>query len=194
MEVQETGRTDTKQNLILSALKLFADQGIDAVSMRTINNAAGTRNASAVHYHFGSKLGIIEAIIEFIKAELDTYRADALSRLEKRVETGDDPSLREIMWAIFEPYYRLYVTPVYGRDALRFLARMHIDMSPEMQSILNRDPQNLALRFDTLIARALPDLPEQTRQARYLFFWTFMVQGFSSSRLLANTSFGDLRT
>jgi hypothetical protein len=47
-------RADTKQNLILSALGLFAEQGIDAVSMRTINNAAGTKNASAVHYHFGN--------------------------------------------------------------------------------------------------------------------------------------------
>jgi len=36
----------TKFNLILSALELFAENGIDAVSMRTINNAAGTKNAS----------------------------------------------------------------------------------------------------------------------------------------------------
>ncbi len=194
MEIQENIRSDTKQNLILSALSLFAKQGIDAVSMRTINNAAGTKNASAVHYHFGSKLGIIEAIIAFIKSELDTYRVNALTELEKRVELGDDPSLREIMWAIFEPYYRLYMNPEYGRDALRFLARLHTDMSPEVQQILNRDPQNLALRFDALIARALPELNPQTRQARYVFFWTFMVQGFSGSRLLKNTSFGDLRS
>ena len=65
-------KTDTKYNLILSALELFAEHGIDAVSMRTINNAAGTKNASAVHYHFGNKVGIIEAIIGFIRAELDT--------------------------------------------------------------------------------------------------------------------------
>src|SRR5258705_6357797 len=81
-------KPDTKINLILSALELFAENGIDAVSMRTINNAAGTKNASAVHYHFGNKLGIIEAIIGFIREELDTSRIDALTALESRVKNG----------------------------------------------------------------------------------------------------------
>ena len=45
-------QVDTKLSLTLAALELFADQGIDAVSMRNINAAAGARNASAVHYHF----------------------------------------------------------------------------------------------------------------------------------------------
>jgi AcrR family transcriptional regulator len=83
-------RADTKQNLILSALGLFAEQGIDAVSMRTINNAAGTKNASAVHYHFGNKLGIIEAVIDFIKAELDRYRLDEVAALEQRIVAGEE--------------------------------------------------------------------------------------------------------
>ena len=84
-------KTDTKYNLILSALELFAENGIDAVSMRTINNAAGTRNASAVHYHFGNKIGIIEAIIAFIREELDASRLDALTALERRVRNGERP-------------------------------------------------------------------------------------------------------
>jgi len=187
-------RTDTKYNLILSALELFAENGIDAVSMRTINNAAGTRNASAVHYHFGNKLGIIEAIIGFIREELDTSRLDALTALEQRVRDGEQPRCREIMWAAFAPYYRLYTTPGYGPHALRFLARLQIDMSPEIQDILNHEPQQIAKRFDALLARALPDLPDSIRRMRYLYFWTLMVQMFAGSGRLESTVFGDLRT
>jgi AcrR family transcriptional regulator len=186
-------KTDTKYNLILSALELFAEHGIDAVSMRTINNAAGTKNASAVHYHFGNKLGIIEAIIGFIRQELDTSRLDALTALEGRVRSGERPCCREILWAAFTPYYRLYNTPEYGRHALRFLARLQIDMSTEIQEILNRDSHQIARRFDALLAGALPALPDEIRRLRYLYFWTLTVQMFAGSGFLGTTSFGDLR-
>lgn len=186
-------KPDTKFNLILSALELFAQNGIDAVSMRTINNAAGTKNASAVHYHFGNKIGIIEAIIGFIRQELDTSRIDALTALERRVKNGESPCCREILWAAFTPYYRLYTTPEYGPHALRFLARLQIDMSAEIQEILNRDTQQIAHRFDALLARALPDLPDEIRRLRYLYFWTLTVQMFAGSGFLGTTGFGDLR-
>ncbi len=186
-------KPDTKYNLVLSALELFAANGIDAVSMRTINNAAGTKNASAVHYHFGNKLGIIEAIIAFIREELDTSRLDALGALERRVREGETPCCREILWAAFTPYYRLYSTPDYGPHALRFLARLQIDMSPEIQEILNRDTQQIAWRFDALLATALPQLPAEIRRVRYVYFWTLMVQMFAGSGYLGTTGFGDLR-
>ena len=186
-------RSDTKINLILSALSLFAEHGVDAVSMRTINNAAGTRNASAVHYHFGNKLGIIEAIIHFITTELDEYRLDALSTLERRAREGDVPSAREVLWAAFTPYYRLYHNKPYGRDAVRFLARLQIDWSPEIQSIFNREPHRIAARIDALLDTALPKLPTDVRRLRYIYFWTLMVHMFCASDRLASTGFGDLR-
>jgi len=186
-------RSDTKQNLILSALSLFAEQGIDAISMRTINNAAGTRNASAVHYHFGNKLGIIEAIIDFIKAELDGYRVDAIAALEQRVLAGEQPTCREIMWAAFTPYAKLYTSSEHGRAALRFLARLQTDMSPEVQTLLHKDPHQITARLDALLASALPELSDKARGARYLMFWISVVQGFSGMNYLATTALGDVR-
>lgn len=186
-------RADTKQNLILSALDLFAEQGVDAVSMRTINSAAGARNASAVHYHFGSKLGIIEAIIDFIKEELDTHRLPALLALEERAAAGDTPSTREVMWAVLKPYDALNRTPGYGRSAIRFLARLQTDMNAETQAALNRDPHGIAQRFDTLLAQALPQLPADLRRIRYLYCWTLIIQSFAGTGSWRNTSFGNLR-
>ena len=174
-------------------MSLFATQGIDAVSMRTINNAAGTKNASAVHYHFGNKLGIIEAILEFIKKALDSYRMTALTALEKRVASGQKPTCREIMWAAYSPYAQLYTQPDYGHNAVTFLARCQSDLNPSIQEIFHRDPQNIALRIDNMLAKALPDLPKKTRKVRTLYFWFLMVQGFSASQGLANTLYEDLR-
>ena len=186
-------RADTKQNLILAALQLFADQGIDAVSMRTINAEAEARNASAVHYHFGNKLGIIEAIIMFIKEELDRYRLPALTQLEARARNGEIPACREVMWAAFKPYDSLNRTPIYGRSAIRFLSRLQTDMNPEIQAIMNRNPHDIALRFDALLAEALPELPSDVRRTRYLYCWTLMVQGFAGNGSWEETTFGNLR-
>ncbi len=185
-------RGDTKQNLILSALELFAEQGIDAVSMRTINQAAGTRNASAVHYHFGSKLGIIEAIIDFVLGQLDAYRVDNLAKLEKRLAEGETPTPREVIWAMFHPYVLLQREPGFGRSAIRFLARLQTEMSPEIQAIMNRDPQRAAQRFDALLGAVLPHLPDDVRRTRLLYCWTLTVHGFARAESWGHTRFGSL--
>lgn len=48
--------------LVIAAERLFALHGIDGVSLRQIAADAGSANNSAVHYHFGSKKGLIQAI------------------------------------------------------------------------------------------------------------------------------------
>lgn len=57
-------RFDTRLALMRAAEQLFAQQGVDRVSLREIAVAAGQRNVSAATYHFGSKRELIEAILE----------------------------------------------------------------------------------------------------------------------------------
>src|SRR5205085_1882241 len=45
----------TRDKLVDAAARLFAERGIDNVSINEIVRAAGQRNASAVHYHFGNR-------------------------------------------------------------------------------------------------------------------------------------------
>jgi len=53
----------TKEQLATTAERLFALHGIDGVSLRQIGAAAGIANNSAVQYHFGSKDGLVKAIL-----------------------------------------------------------------------------------------------------------------------------------
>ena len=48
--------------LVVVAERLFARHGIDGVSLRQIAAEAGSANNSAVHYHFGSKQGLVASI------------------------------------------------------------------------------------------------------------------------------------
>jgi AcrR family transcriptional regulator len=54
--------TASALRLVISAERLFAVHGIDGVSLRQIAGDAGSGNNSAVHYHFGSKAGLVAAI------------------------------------------------------------------------------------------------------------------------------------
>ncbi|MCY1296682.1 Bacterial regulatory protein, tetR family [compost metagenome] len=42
---------------------LFAERGIEAVSLREIVSESGQRNSSAVKYHFGTREDLILAVI-----------------------------------------------------------------------------------------------------------------------------------
>lgn len=54
-----------KERIILAAEALFAEHGLDGVSLRQISVAAGSGNNTAVQYHFGTKEQLIRAIFEF---------------------------------------------------------------------------------------------------------------------------------
>ena len=55
----------TKEQIVLAAERLFAERGIDGVSLRQIGTAAGNGNNSAVQYHFGSKERLLRAVFEY---------------------------------------------------------------------------------------------------------------------------------
>jgi AcrR family transcriptional regulator len=53
----------TRDLLLDAAARLFAERGIDNVSIAEIVRAAHQRNASAVHYHFGSRDEILRSVL-----------------------------------------------------------------------------------------------------------------------------------
>jgi AcrR family transcriptional regulator len=55
----------TKEQIVLAAEGLFAEHGIEGVSLRQIGAAAGNGNNSAVQYHFGTKERLVHAVFEY---------------------------------------------------------------------------------------------------------------------------------
>ena len=54
----------TRQTIIRAAEQLFADHGVASTSVNTIGQAAKQKNRNAVHYHFGGKQGLLQAIYD----------------------------------------------------------------------------------------------------------------------------------
>lgn len=78
-----------------SAERLIAEQG-PAVPLRQIVSAAGQRNSAAVHYHFGSREGLIEAVVQARQADLERERLALLGAYEAQGRT-DLRALVEIL-------------------------------------------------------------------------------------------------
>jgi AcrR family transcriptional regulator len=60
---QEERKADTRARLLDAAAELFAERGVDAVSVDAVADAAG-RTSGAVYAHFGSKQGLLLALLD----------------------------------------------------------------------------------------------------------------------------------
>jgi AcrR family transcriptional regulator len=73
---------DTRTRLIEAGERLFAERGIDAVSLREISRASGARNAVALQHHFGGRAGLLGAILAKHGDRVETRRHVLLDQYE----------------------------------------------------------------------------------------------------------------
>jgi AcrR family transcriptional regulator len=85
--------TSTRDKLLDAAARLFAERGIDNVSIAEIVRAAGQRNASAVHYHFGNRNEVLRALLARHVPAIHDRRVELL---DKARSMPDD----DVRWAV----------------------------------------------------------------------------------------------
>ena len=76
--------SETRLKIIRTAELLFAEHGVDAVSVADIHAAAEQRNHSAVQYHFDDKKGLVYAIVERHLDEIQQRWAAMIQLLESQ--------------------------------------------------------------------------------------------------------------
>lgn len=99
MPPQRSDSKRTQSLLIATAERLFAERGIEAVSLSEINRVAGQRNKSALHYHFGSRDGLLKALLEKHRYRLDEERSTML----ESYGSPDDLSLHDAVSIMVRP-------------------------------------------------------------------------------------------
>ena len=109
-----------REALIAVAERLFAERGVDAVPVGDIVKAAGQRNSSAVQYHFGSKAGLLKAILDSHQDRLDAQRAKMLDELD---ELGERPGFDALIEVLVRPLASLLDNES-GRHYIRIRAQL----------------------------------------------------------------------
>ena len=87
-----------KTKMILVAEALFAEGGMNGVSMREIASKAGQKNHFAVQYHFGSRDGLIEAIFDYRMEQMEPIRARMLAAAQRNGRSSDARTLLDIIY------------------------------------------------------------------------------------------------
>jgi AcrR family transcriptional regulator len=90
---------DTRTRLLEAAERLFAERGVDAVSLREITRESGARNAIALQYHFEDRAGVLQAIFDKHIPEVEARRHAMLDEYEARGEQD----LRALASALVRP-------------------------------------------------------------------------------------------
>jgi AcrR family transcriptional regulator len=159
---------DTKTALIEAATILFADHGIDAVSVRDITKAAKA-NIGAITYYFGSK---DELIKEVYRASISPRREMRLAALEEyeRELNGRQPEAEGILRALVAPTIRAALEPN-GREsyAMRLAFQAYALRRPMLDEVMAAELDEFAIRFMNALARATPEATFEEIGWRYYF-------------------------
>ncbi|HSB97245.1 MAG TPA: helix-turn-helix domain-containing protein [Spongiibacteraceae bacterium] len=152
----------TSIQLLQTAERLFAQEGIDAVSTRRIAQEANQRNVSALQYHFGSKDNLIDALLAMRLETINQRRQDLLEQLQQRPQGADLHALLEAL--VLPLVEQLDVSDSHFIGCLYQLylrargERVYSTLAPELTAALET--------VTAAIERCLIELPLKVRIAR----------------------------
>ena len=112
-----------RAQLLDTAERLFAEHGIDGVSLRQIAAEAGQGNNSVVQYHFGDKAGLIH---EIIARRRESFEPRRQALLEEAIRSNRTSEVRALLEVLFVPLVETVDGEgqhVYARFIVQYLAR-----------------------------------------------------------------------
>jgi len=128
----------TKDKILDTAERLFADQGVDATSLRQIVAEARV-NLAAVHYYFRSKEALLDAVILRKLAAVNRERMALLDRFER--EAGGRASVERVLEAFIAPTWAVKDR---HPQFVKLMGRLHAEgfmlrlMKEHFQDVLDR--------------------------------------------------------
>src|SRR5215469_6903374 len=136
-----------KLRLITAAEQLFAARGIDAVSLREINRASGARNSIAVQYHFEDRAGVVRAVLEKHRPDIEARRHAMLDQYE----ADGTPDLRRLAAALVRPLAAKLADLDGGPEYLQIHAELINRPRPPVEAAAAPDPHDSIQRWRSLV-------------------------------------------
>jgi len=150
----------TREAIMATAERLFAEHGVTSVSSRQISEAAGQGNNAAVGYHFGTKAELIRAIVRRHDEVIQQSRRRHVDRV------GAEATAREWVACLVLPLTEHLAAAGATCWYARFLVQMSTD--PALREIVDDEVLASAqiARIGKGLAPCLAGLPTPVREER----------------------------
>jgi len=156
------GSEDTRLKLIRAAEELFAEHGIGAVSLREINRHAGQRNATALQYHFRDRAGLMAAILDRHRVDVEARRHALLDQYEAGAR-----DLRSLAAALVVPEASKLYDEDGGCAYLRIMAQLLQRSGMPLDPSDPQSPQQSIHRWRRLAEEWIPELAVRRLHRRF---------------------------
>jgi AcrR family transcriptional regulator len=172
---------DTRRALVEAATEAFAEHGVFTASLVEVTRRAGQRNRGAVHYHFGSRDGLLAAVLEQHAAFLAQREGELLAH----ARTTPDDDLGSVLEAIVRPAVELSEAGPSGRHYLVIVGelveeqdRLHADVAEALRHTGGYDVYEL-------LEHRMPPLDEALHDERIALVTSFILRSVADRARLA---------
>jgi AcrR family transcriptional regulator len=166
----------TRNRLKLSARQLFAQRGIDGVSVRDIVVSAGQKNAASLHYYFGTKDSLIRELVADGAKLINERRNRWLDELEA---SGRQVTLREIIEVLVWPSTALAGDRGEEDTYMRFITMMQMNQRELFLESLEGKWASGYQRCLTYIRKLLPEFAPELLTQRLVFMAFYLSSALS---------------
>ena len=150
----EPNSSNTKEQILNVSERLFAENGFAGTSLRSVIREAEV-NLSAVNYHFGSKEGLLGAVIGRTAQPIVKGQLKKLRHCQEKYE---NPSVEVILEAFLAPSLEVVINTGDRRiSCARFMGRCRLEPDP-IRQIAVREFKDSQEAFLDALGRSLPDL------------------------------------
>ena len=158
-------RGQVRNTLLQTARRLCARHGVGATSLRQVIDACGA-NLNSIHYHFGSRDGLISAVVDEAHGTLNAERAARFDAIEGAVRANRSLGATPILAAAYEPLFRQALGPdrAVHREGLLVLGQLRFQPQREGAAAMERHAGEFVTRVEGLLRLVLPHTPKQLRE------------------------------
>ena len=160
--MSRSAHQDTRTALLQSAQRLIAERGLGTVSVKDITRAAGARNPSAVHYHFGNVEELIKEVFTQRYRAIEQERALRLAKVDEA-----DPARRlvALIAAGIAPFMESCLDEE-GRLYVGFCLQLSSDPRFNLLELVTEYGMPSLISLRAQVVDCVPDIPEEVLNAR----------------------------
>ena len=178
----------TRRRLLEIAEEVFAERGFERTSLRDLTRRAGA-NLASVSYHFGSKTGLLEALLGRKIAAVNDQRIDLLEAA-KQTAGGAPVPVRGIVRALIGPL--MARGEQFNNPCMVMMSRMLMEQPEFAEKIFEKHFAKVHRAFREEFNRTLPALSHDDITWRLHFTVALMLGAINQRHRIKYLSSGAL--